>query len=155
MYSTALESAVQGDTYAFVTSNSEDFSAVNGDKRLPHADLSELFAENYSTYWLGDAGLEQVLHDEFGDELTQIFEDTYFVEEPRGLADILAAEKELFDKVWYERSLRRDQDLIAESKFDELEELSLGPSPTMVAQGSKRPMGLRISDSTTRSSSVC
>jgi hypothetical protein len=106
MYAAALASAPPGDHYAFVTSNSDDFSALNGDKRQPHSDLVDHFATDNSTYRLGDAGLEQAPHDEFGDEMAQMIDETYFVEEPRGLSDILAAEKEMFDKVWYERSMR-------------------------------------------------
>jgi hypothetical protein len=110
------------DHYAFVTSNSDDFSALNGDKRQPHSDLADHFATDNSTYRLGDAGLEQALHDEFGVEMAQMIDETYFVEEPRGLSDILAAEKEMFDKVRYERSMRHDRELIADGKSDEAAE---------------------------------
>lgn len=122
MYASALASADPGDHYAFITSNSDDFSTQNGDKRQPHEDLAALFASETSTYRLGDAGLEQALYDEFGEEMAQLVQETYFVQEPRGLSDILAAEKELFDKIWYERSMRHDRELSANGKTDELAE---------------------------------
>ena len=45
----------------------------------------------------------------------------YFPDDPRELNEILAAEKELFDKIWYERSMRHDRDLLADGKDEELE----------------------------------
>jgi hypothetical protein len=45
----------------------------------------------------------------------------YFPDDPRGLDEILAAEKELFDKIWYERSMRHDRDLLADGKDEKLE----------------------------------
>jgi hypothetical protein len=122
MYATAMSSAGPGETYAFVTSNSEDFSAAQGDQRKPHNDLADAFAPDHSTYWLGVEGLEQCLSDEFGDHLEELIAEMYFPDDPRGLDEILAAEKELFDKVWYERSTRHDRDLLADGKTDELEQ---------------------------------
>jgi hypothetical protein len=134
--------------YAFVTSNSDDFSALNGDKRQPHSELADHFATDNSTYRLGDAGLEQALHDEFGVEMAQMIGETYFVEEPGGLSDIPAAEKEMFDKVWYERSMRHDRELIADGKSDEAAEHRRGHARD--ASGSKRPMPLMIWGRSTR-----
>jgi hypothetical protein len=121
MYSTAMTSAGPGDTYAFVTSNSLDFSATQGDQRQPHDDLADTFAAEHSTYWLGVDGLEQCLRDEFDDYLEQLIAEMWFPDNPRGLDEILAAEKEMFDKVWYERSMRHDRELIADGKTDELQ----------------------------------
>ena len=90
--------------YAFVTSNSEDFSAAEADKRNPHDDLADAFAADHSTYGLGADGLEQCLRDEFDDYLDELTAEMHFPDDPRGLDEILAAEKELFDKIWYERS---------------------------------------------------
>jgi hypothetical protein len=122
MYMTAMGSAGADDTYAFVTSNSDDFSAAQGDKRNPHDDLADTFAAEHSTYWLGVEGLERCLRDEFGDYLDELIAEMYFPDNPRGLGEILAAEKELFDKIWYERSMRHDRELIADGKTDEVEE---------------------------------
>ena len=59
LFSTALASAGKDDRYAFVTSNSEDFSAVGGDNRQPHPDLAQLFTGEHSTYRLGVEGLSK------------------------------------------------------------------------------------------------
>src|SRR6185369_18078742 len=40
MYRTAMASGQAEDTYAFVTTNSADFSAIQRDQRQPHADLA-------------------------------------------------------------------------------------------------------------------
>ena len=54
------------EPHAFVTSNSDDFSRPNGDKREPHNDLAALFASQGSHYGLGVAGLNGILLDTFG-----------------------------------------------------------------------------------------
>jgi hypothetical protein len=84
MYATAAGGAdLARDPHAFVTTNSDDFSLPNGDQREPHPDLADLFAAEGST-----------------------FAETYFEEEPRKLNEIMAAEQEFFDRVWYHRSLQ-------------------------------------------------
>jgi PIN domain len=112
LYSTSIASARDDDRYAFVTTNSDDFSAVGGDNRQPHADLVPLFAREQSSYRLGVEGLEQALAQEFGDEWAEISENSYFEEEPRRLDEILAAEQELFDRIWYDRSMLHEQKAI-------------------------------------------
>ena len=108
LYSTAARGASNDDPYAFVTTNSEDFSSPTGDKREPHPDLAELFAGTHSSYWLRVDGLNDVLLASFGDEIRELFAESEFDEEPRRLGDILAAEQEMFDRVWYHRSLQSE-----------------------------------------------
>lgn len=91
------------DPHAFVTSNSEDFSKPQGDKREPHPDLVHLFGQG-STYGLGVEGLSKILAEHFGEELEELFAETDFVEEPRRLDEIQEAASELFDRIWYQRS---------------------------------------------------
>jgi hypothetical protein len=122
MYTTVIGSAGPGAAYAFVTTNSDDFSAARGDKRKPHDDLADAFAAEHSTYRLGVDGLEECLRDELGDYLDQLIGEMYFPDDLRGLDEILAAEKEMFDKVWYERSIRHDRELLTDGKHEELEE---------------------------------
>lgn len=59
MYTTVIGSAGPGAAYAFVTTNSDDFSAARDDKRKPHDDLADAFAAEHSTYRLGVDGLEE------------------------------------------------------------------------------------------------
>jgi len=84
------------------------FSSPHGDKRQPHPDIAILFAETGSSYGLGVEGLNKILLDHFGDELKELFEESDFKEEPRRLDEILEAEQEFFDRVWYHRSLMRE-----------------------------------------------
>lgn len=112
---------LSAEPHAFVTSNSDDFSLPNGDKRQPHTDLAALFASQGSHYGLGVDGLNGILLDHFGDELTELFEETDFQEEPRRLVEISAAEQELFDRVWYHRSLQREYRLLNEGRVEEAE----------------------------------
>lgn len=123
MYATALAAAGPGDTYAFVTTNSEDFSTVHGDRRQPHNDIADTFAPQHSSYRLGVDGLEKCLRDEFGDYLEELIAEMYFPEEPRRLDEILAAEKEMFDRIWYDRSMYHEQELIEQGKDEELKYL--------------------------------
>lgn len=53
--------------------------------------------------------MERALADEFGDEWPEILEDNHFEEESRRLDEILAAEQEMFDRVWYDRSMFHEQ----------------------------------------------
>jgi hypothetical protein len=121
LYATAPGAADPADTYAFVTSNSDDFSSAHGDKRQPHDDLAHAFTAEHSTYWLGVEGLEDCLREEFGDYLDELIHEFDFPDDLRTLDEIIAAEKEMFDKVWYERSMRHDEELIAEGNQAELE----------------------------------
>ena len=95
-----------GDRYCFVTSNYLDFSMPNGDRRQPHPDLSSIFADECSRYVYEVSGLNEALVDYFGKEFVEESEETQIVhEEPRTLAEVLDAEQEYFDKVWYVRKL--------------------------------------------------
>lgn len=79
-----------------------------GDRRDPNPDLASLFARDGSSYALGVEGLNQVLLDYFGNELEELFAESDFREEPRRLDEILEAEGEFFDRVWYHRSLMHE-----------------------------------------------
>ncbi|MCW2516140.1 MAG: hypothetical protein JWR11_5182 [Mycobacterium sp.] len=91
--------------------------------RLPHDDLADLFAGDRSTFRLGVDGVEQALADEFGDEWPEIVEENYFEEEPRRLDEILAAEQETFDRIWYDRSMSLEQQLEDAGDYAEVERL--------------------------------
>lgn len=109
-YASALEEADRdSNPHAFVTTNSDDFSTSNGDQRIPHPDLAGLFDKPGSTYGLGVDGLDGILIDHFGDDwMQELYDDFDFQEDPRRLDEILEAEQEYFDRVWYHRSLMHD-----------------------------------------------
>jgi hypothetical protein len=120
MYASAIASAdLAADPHGFVTSNSDDFSLISGDRRLPHEDLAEHFAMDGSSYWLGVDGLDSALLDTFGEEYQELLDESDFREEPRRLDEIVDAESELFDRIWYNRSLSHEYRL--EEAGDEAE----------------------------------
>jgi hypothetical protein len=113
IYSSQISAADTSDVYAFVTSNHRDFSVTNGDRRQPHPDLAGLFDGTRSRYAYQVEGLHEVLLDQFGDEYLQEQDEVEFLineEEPRTLAEIIEAENEFFDKVWYVRSIVLEDD---------------------------------------------
>jgi hypothetical protein len=106
LYRSAIKGEDLGlDRYCFVTSNHEDFSLPGGDRRQPHPDLAELFVDDGSEYFYQVGGLEAALHGHFGEEFDDLVEESDFQEEPRTLKEILEAEQEYFDRIWYERHL--------------------------------------------------
>lgn len=119
------------NAYAFVTSNSSDFSKENGDKRLPHQDLESAFANDGSSYALAFDGLAATLQEHFGEELTEMLEESDFEENPRLLEEIVKSENELFDRIWYQRSLDHIAKLKAESNAHGLDILMEIAGPPM------------------------
>lgn len=122
MYASLIRQANSSDQYCFVTSNYRDFSLPNGDHRQPHPDLAELFDGTRSRYIYQVEGLDAILTEHFGEQFTEEREEVEFLataEEPRTLEEILDAEAEFFDRVWYVRSVvgsmnRSDEDLPAD-----------------------------------------
>jgi EmrB/QacA subfamily drug resistance transporter len=50
-------------------------------------------------------GLRKIEAEHLGEQLQELFAETDFVDEPRGLDEIQEAESELFDRIWYQRSI--------------------------------------------------
>ena len=113
IYASQVARAKEGDIYAFVTSNHRDFSMPNGDRRQPHPDLAELFDGSRSRYVYQAEGLNDLLLECFGDWYLELQADIEFLlesDEPRILAQIVEAEQEFFDRVWYVRSIVHEDD---------------------------------------------
>lgn len=109
LYATAIDGHdLAVEPHAFVTSNTDDFSLQGGDRRQPHPDIAEAFRHDGSMYALGVDGLNDILRAQFGEEIEELFAETDFVEEPRHLDEIGDAEKQLFDRIWYHRSLQHE-----------------------------------------------
>jgi hypothetical protein len=100
MYTSAIHEGT-GDTFCFITSNSDDFSAEKGDRRLPHPDIGALFTEPTSRYYYAVDGIQAALADFDGEEFEEILDMSDFQENPRTLTEILEAEQEFFDRCWY------------------------------------------------------
>ena len=66
-----------------------------------------------------------MLLDYFGDEFLREYDEVEFLtseEEPRTLAEIVAAEQEFFDRVWYVRNVVRADEEVADLPDDVREE---------------------------------
>lgn len=133
LYSSAIENGNSTHRYGFATSNYQDFSLSNGDRRQPHPDLAPLFRGEQSSYLYAVDGLNAVLVEIFGDEFAELVDETDSVQqEPRTLPEILAAEQEFFDKIWYVRKL------ILEEKIEAGERDPLPPEVVKRARASMR-----------------
>jgi len=125
LYSTATQDTTNSDErYCFVTSNSDDFSVQRGDQRHPHPDIADLFNEMTSRYFYQVEGLNAAIAEYLGEDFEEVLAMSDFQEDPRTLAEILEAEREFFDRVWYERSLLHayryeegNQDGITEAQY--------------------------------------
>jgi hypothetical protein len=106
LYAKQISQADPGDVYCFATSNYRDFSLPNGDHRQPHPDLADLFTSSQSHYCYGIDGLDGILVEHLGDDFLEEQEEVDVIinaEEPRTLEEIVRAEQEYFDRVWYVR----------------------------------------------------
>ena len=114
LYATATRNAdLTRNPHAFITSNSDDFSAPGGDKREPHVDIADMFVSEGSGYALGVDGLNSTLLAHFGEEIEELFAETYFEEEPRRLGEITDAEKALAFQHAYGALRRRIEAFVA------------------------------------------
>lgn len=99
------DSAGKGKRFAFVTHNKSDFSIPGGNEKEPHPDMADLFTPRRSRYFTKFAdALRKV--DAFLVTATMAMDERIF--EPRGLSDLLDAEHELMEKVWYNRHKNRE-----------------------------------------------
>jgi hypothetical protein len=92
--------AASGVRFVFVTHNKSDFSIQDGNHRTPHADFSNLFSRVKSLYFIN---LPEALRRVEPSLVTDIMLEQSWVQEPRGLTEILEAEDLLFHQVWYNR----------------------------------------------------
>ncbi len=86
--------------FAFVTHNKNDFSVVNGNQKIPHPDIANLFSRIKSLYFIN---LPEALRRVEPSLVTDIMLEHSWTQEPRGLTEILDAEDLLFHQVWYNR----------------------------------------------------
>jgi PIN domain len=106
MFASAVKrSRAKADEYWFVTSNYQDFSVPNGDRREPHPDLADIFADDRTRYVYADEGLKLAFEDYFGNAfMDEVSEVEFLQEEPRTFAEILETYNEFWNKVWYVRN---------------------------------------------------
>jgi predicted nucleic-acid-binding protein len=91
-----------GFRFSFVTHNKNDFSLPNGNDKIPHPDFAMCFSKIKSKYFIN---LAEAVHRISPEMVTDIMIEDEWIQEPRSLSEIVEAEGEFFDKVWYNRHL--------------------------------------------------
>ncbi len=97
-----IDNQSENDTFFFVTHNHHDFS--NKDHRKPHEDFDEIFQESNVSYFNNTQSVINVVDTEILEDIE--FEENY-MDETRGLQEILSSMDELVDKIWYNRHCNR------------------------------------------------
>lgn len=99
-YFDCVRAGKAGDRFAFVTHNKHDFSQVNGNAKLPHADLASGFTKIKSLYFISLADCLRRVDPDMDTDLRYIDEYEF---QPRGLTDLLKATDRLTTQVWHNR----------------------------------------------------
>lgn len=90
----------------FITHNVNDFSLKNGNQKSPHEDFATIFDSNKSQYF---TNLPEALNS-INPELIEEYEyENDWDFEFRTLSEILEAEREIEQKIWYNRHKVREQ----------------------------------------------
>jgi hypothetical protein len=90
-----------GHRFAFVTHNVNDFSDTGKDNRNPHPAIAYLFSKRKSLYFIN---IGEAMRKVRPDLVSELMAELGEWEQPqRSLSEILAAEHEFFDKVWWNR----------------------------------------------------
>ncbi len=89
-----------GVRFAFVTHNKKDFSLPNGNEKIPHPDFKMYFSKIKSQYFIK---LTEAIRRIRPELVTEIMIENEWFEEPRSLTEIMKAEGEFIDKIWYNR----------------------------------------------------
>lgn len=121
IYSEYVRAQSGGDLkFAFVTLNTDDFSDAYGDKRKPHENIAQIFANPASTYWISLSSA--LAHFEPG-LLDDIVNEREWTEEFRPLSEIMEAHTEFWEKIWYDRhfSMRQKMDRNEKALFKKAE----------------------------------
>ena len=101
-YANCVQSDSVGVKFAFVTHNKHDFSLPNGNDRIPHPDFALYFSKIKSRYFIK---LSEAIKRINPALVNEIMIEEEWVEEPRSLTEILEAEGEFFERIWYDRKL--------------------------------------------------
>ena len=84
----------------FVTHNKNDFSLKSGNQKIPHKDLSNIFDSSKSQYFIN---LPEALNSINSELVKNIEFENDWVFESRGLTEMIEIERELEQKIWYNR----------------------------------------------------
>ena len=91
------ERAEEGQ-FAFVTHNKSDFGDTN--HKNPHPDFNSYFSQPHSTYFIN---LVEALRHFIPELMSDIEAEQGWEDVPRSFTELSEAERELFDKIWYNR----------------------------------------------------
>ncbi|UPT68883.1 MAG: PIN domain-containing protein [Sphingobacteriales bacterium JAD_PAG50586_3] len=100
-----IQNAAQEFNLIFVTYNTSDFSLRNGNQKYPHKDLSDIFNSSKSQYFIS---LPEALNSINPDLMEEIDFENDWNFEFRSFSEILEIEKELEQKIWYNRHKFRE-----------------------------------------------
>lgn len=100
------ENLAQEFSLMFITHNVNDFSLRNGNQKLPHEDLEEIFDSNKSQYFIS---LPEALNSINPELVEEIEYENDWDFEFRTLSEILEVEREIEQKIWYNRHKVREQ----------------------------------------------
>jgi hypothetical protein len=100
-----IENVAQDFSLMFITHNVNDFSLKNGNQKLPHEDLSDIFDSTKSHYFIS---LPEALYSINPDLVEEIEYENDWDFEFRTFSEILEAEDELEQKIWYNRHKNRE-----------------------------------------------
>lgn len=103
-YFESVRAAPAKQRFAFVTHNKHDFSLMNGNQKLPHADIAPMFSRIKSMYFIN---LSECLRRIDPMRVTYSIWEQEWSQEPRSLTEILKAMDILTEQIWYNRHMYR------------------------------------------------
>jgi hypothetical protein len=108
-----VQNAAQEFGLMFVTHNDNDFSLKNGNQKQPHEDLGSIFNSPKSQYFIN---LPEALNSINPDLVEEVEFENDWDFEFRSFSEILEVERELEQKIWYNRHKYREY-LIEQGKI--------------------------------------
>ena len=112
-----IQNIAQDFNLIFITHNVNDFSLKNGNQKIPHEDLADIFDSSKSQYFIS---LPEALHSINPDLVDEIEYENHWDFEFRSFSEILEIENELEKKIWYNRHKNREY-LIEKGKIQLIE----------------------------------
>jgi len=103
-YFECVRAATARQRFAFVTHNKHDFSLMNGNQKLPHADFAASFSRIKSMYFIN---LAECLRRIDPMRVTHFMWEQEWSQEPRSLTEMLKAMDTLTQQIWYNRHMNR------------------------------------------------
>lgn len=101
-YFECVRAAPARQRFAFVTHNKHDFSLMDGNQKLPHADLAASFSRIKSMYFIN---LAECLRRIDPMRVTHFMWEQEWSQEPRSLTEMLKTMDILAQQVWYNRHM--------------------------------------------------